>query len=174
MPCLNIRFISILISSNLKSQFQFLETMMAFNGLNTKTSLISKRKSQIMFFFHSFSKSKHLVEMLKSFFVTNEKSIKMFLMKQSLKKKPIHTYKQVENLHCHFFRKHHSFSWKVSLSKVYLNANAVTKILPIKTKLKKANFMVFGYLLVFKGNRTLLLMYERAVGRSENLGGNQY
>ena len=51
MPCLNIRFISILISSNLKSQFQFLETMMAFNGLNTKTSLISKRNSQIMFFF---------------------------------------------------------------------------------------------------------------------------
>lgn len=50
MPCLNIRFISILISSNLKSQFQFFETMMTFNGLNTKTSLISKRNSQIMFF----------------------------------------------------------------------------------------------------------------------------
>ena len=50
MPCLNIRFISILIYSNLKSQFQFLETMMTFNGLNTKTSLISKRNSQIMFF----------------------------------------------------------------------------------------------------------------------------
>ena len=31
--------------------------------------------------------------------------------------------------------------------------------------------MVFGYLLVFKGNRTLLLMYERAEGRSKNLVG---
>ena len=31
--------------------------------------------------------------------------------------------------------------------------------------------MVFGYLLVFKGNRTLLLMYERADGRSKNLVG---
>ena len=62
MPCLNIRFISILISSNLKSQFQFLETMIAFNGLNTKTSLISKRNSQIMCVFFHFSKSKHLFE----------------------------------------------------------------------------------------------------------------
>ena len=63
MPCLNIRFISILIYSNLKSQFQFLETMMTFNGLNTKTSLISKRNSQIMFFFFVFFESKHLFYM---------------------------------------------------------------------------------------------------------------